>query len=147
MDPLIKAKPDDSGYVTVNDTVRLHYELYQPTGVHKGNILVLMGAFATKDHFAVTARFLADNGYKLCLYNHRGVGKSGPPMMERQTSGVLAADALVLIDTIWGSTFSVAGYFCSYGIAFLGKHPSSQCDQCQNSACSWQHHKHKADDS
>lgn len=66
MDPLGLATLDDEGYITLNDNLRLHYELYRPPAdpadphaaaaasgtssetAKPSPLLMLMGAFATK---------------------------------------------------------------------------------------------------
>lgn len=50
------------------------------------------------------ARYLADHsGHEVCIYDHRGVGRSSEPVLEAQTAAQLAADALVVADTLWGA--------------------------------------------
>lgn len=44
------------------------------------------------------------------MYDHRGVVKSGPPRMEQQTSAMLAADAVALLDGVWGCSTPVHVY-------------------------------------
>jgi hypothetical protein len=39
---------------------------------------------------------------QVMMYDHRGVVKSGPARMEQQTSALLAADAVQLLDAVWG---------------------------------------------
>jgi hypothetical protein len=76
---------------------------------------MLMGAFATKAHFAEMARFIADtSGHEVCIYDHRGVNRSGPPRLEAQTAAQLAADALVVADTLWGPGTPVHVYGCVF---------------------------------
>jgi hypothetical protein len=44
------------------------------------------------------------------MYDHRGVVKSGPPRYEQQTSALLAADAVALLDGVWGRDTPVHVY-------------------------------------
>lgn len=71
---------------------------------------MMMGAFATAAHFANEARVVANAGYEVCIYDHRGVAKSGPARKEQQTAELLASDAAVLIDTLWGPNAAVHVY-------------------------------------
>lgn len=80
------------------------------TSICRPKVLMLMGAFATAIHFANEARMLANKGYEVCIYDHRGVAKSGPARKEQQTAEMLAADAVALIDTIWGPHTAVHVY-------------------------------------
>lgn len=80
---------------------------------------MIMGAFATAVHFADEARFLADKGYEVCTYDHRGVAKSGPGRREQQTAEMLAQDAVVLLDSVWGPTTPVHIYGWVTGLIFL----------------------------
>ena len=111
MDPLGFSTPDVDGFVHLGGSVRVHYELYKPnhqssssaSSSTRSPLLMVMGAFATKFHFAEMARHLADaSGSDVCIYDHRGVGKSSPPILEALTAAQLAADAVVVADTLWG---------------------------------------------
>lgn len=120
MDPLAIAShkgPDTEGYISLNARVRLHYELYKPaegnnsSSSSKSPLLMVMGAFATKVHFAEMARHLSDtSGHEVCIYDHRGVGRSSVPQLEAQTAGQLAADAVVVADTLWGASTPIHVY-------------------------------------
>jgi len=129
MDPLGVATPDVDGFVDLSETVRVHYELYRPPAVgsssvnssstpnstlaSKSPLLMVMGAFATKVHFMDMARHLADkSGHEVCIYDHRGVGKSSPPKLEAQTAAQLAADAVVVADTLWGACTPLHVFGC-----------------------------------
>lgn len=41
-------------------------------------------------------------GFEVLLFDNRGVGKSGPCVLEHQTAQLLAHDAEALIDHVWG---------------------------------------------
>lgn len=120
MDPLAIAQhkqADADGFISVNERVRLHYELYKaPVDSSSANssnspLLMVMGAFATKVHFAEMARYLADtSGHDVCIYDHRGVGRSSTPQLESQTAALLAADAVVVADTLWGASTAIHVY-------------------------------------
>jgi hypothetical protein len=140
MDPAAighRKQPDDEGYVFV-DGSRLHYELYRPSGgyssdssnsssscgsqTNKAPLLMVMGAFATKVHFADMAKYLADtSGHEVLIYDHRGVGRSSNPRLEAQTAAQLAADSLVVTDTIWGASTPIHVYGCVPSGSFAGQ--------------------------
>lgn len=139
MDPLGVATPDVDGFVHLSETVRVHYELYMPPAVgsssvnssstpnstlaSKSPLLMVMGAFATKVHFMETARHLAEkSGHKVCIYDHRGVGRSSPPKLEAQTAAQLAADAVVVANTLWGASTP----FHVFGWVFIWLMPNKQ---------------------
>lgn len=123
MDPIAitrcQKRFSDDGYISVSGGARVHYELYTPgnsssssSGHQRSSssgsssaLLMVMGAFATKVHFADMARYIADtSGLPVAIYDHRGVGRSSPPKLEPQTAAQLAADAVVVADTLWGAS-------------------------------------------
>jgi hypothetical protein len=136
MDPLESAKPDEEGFLQLQRrSGRLHFQLYRPgpptatatststtsttNASVRSPLLMVMGAFALKEHFATTARHIADVcGHEVCLYDHVGVGRSGPSRLEPQTAGGLAADALELADGLWGAGTAFHVYGC---VAFNGR--------------------------
>lgn len=65
-----------------------------------------------QDHFAGEARLLSQHGYEVAMFDHRGVGRSGPPVLQLQSAASLAADAVALIDALWGVYATVHVYGC-----------------------------------
>jgi alpha-beta hydrolase superfamily lysophospholipase len=104
MDPYFDGAPTVSAWFDLSDKIKIHYEVYKPSGSQspRGNVLLVMGAFATKKHFESTAHFLAEHGYEAMLFDHRGVGKSGRCILEHQSTVMLAEDAVKLMDHVWG---------------------------------------------
>lgn len=70
------------------------------------------GAFATSRHFEDVAEYLRDQGYETLLFDHRGVGRNGPCLLENQSAELLAEDALALINHVWGPQTSVHIFGC-----------------------------------
>jgi pimeloyl-ACP methyl ester carboxylesterase len=60
--------------------------------------------------FAVQPKHNALVAVQVIMYDHRGVVKSGPARMEQQTSAMLAADAVQLLDGVWGRNTPVHVY-------------------------------------
>lgn len=119
MDPLAIAThngPNESGFIQLDGSTQLHYELYKPAGgssdsSSKSPMLMVMGAFATKVHFAELARDIADtSGHDVCIYDHRGVGRSSSPVLTAQTAAQLAADGVVVANTLWGAETPIHVY-------------------------------------
>ena len=107
MDPLYAGVwPARCGLFARSASVTLHYELRGKEDATNTALLV-MGAFATRRHFEQLADTLASAGAEVLSYDHRGVGKSKTTdTVDRcasQTSEVLAADALALLDHVWPS--------------------------------------------
>ena len=85
-----------------SSSISLHYELRgAPDSPQK--VLLVMGAFGTRRHFEQLADFLSSSA-EVMSYDHRGIGKSVSSAKDRgasQTSELLAADALALLDHVW----------------------------------------------
>ncbi len=61
-------------------------------------------------HFLQEADLLKGHGYEVLLFDHRGVCKSGPCVLEMQSAAMLAQDALALLDHVWpGQSVHVYG--------------------------------------
>ncbi|KAK9805301.1 hypothetical protein WJX72_012052 [[Myrmecia] bisecta] len=74
-----------------------------------------MGMLATCKHFEELADHLAEK-YEVLLFDYRGVGKSTLESKKScQTSGLLAADTLALVDQVWGPMSAVHLYGVSMG--------------------------------
>ena len=107
MDPLYEGVwPVRSGLFARSSSVSLHYELRGKEEATQKAVLI-MGAFATRRHFEQLADTLASAGAEVLSYDHRGIGKSattaGEERRNSQTSELLAADALALLDYVWAS--------------------------------------------
>jgi len=108
MDPLYVGNwPERCGLFARSASVSLHYELRGNEDAANKALLV-MGACATRRHFEQLADTLASAGVEVLSYDHRGIGRSkSTGALERrasQTSEVLAADALALLDHVWPSS-------------------------------------------
>ncbi|KIY92844.1 hypothetical protein MNEG_15118 [Monoraphidium neglectum] len=124
MDPSVSHAPDRCGTLALPDGSRcnLAWWLFSPAGAGggpaaasappAGRVLVIWGAFATARHFDDVAAHLRDHhGFELLCYHHRGVASSGPCTMDTpQSSALLAADALALVDHVWGPQQAVHLY-------------------------------------
>ena len=90
------------GSFPLSSSISLHYELRgAPDSPQK--VLLVMGAFGTRRHFEQLADFLSSSA-EVMSYDHRGIGKSVSSAKDRgasQTSALLAADALALLDHVW----------------------------------------------
>ena len=111
-------------HVMVSPEVRLYYEIRSSPSATSGEslkMIMIMGAFATMRHYEEQAQFLVEHFTRLHLpievltYDHRGIGKSTTTVSIRQTSRMLANDALALLDHVWGSHASVHIYGASLG--------------------------------
>lgn len=108
MDPLyVGVWPARCGLFARSATVTLHYEL-RGKEESTQKVVLLMGAFATRRHFEQLADTLASAGAEVLSYDHRGIGRSVTASADAnrrnsQTSEVLAADALALLDHVWPS--------------------------------------------
>ena len=125
MDPLFTSVPSRSGRCEVGSSVSLQYELRgSPDAIEK--MVLIMGAFATKRHFEQLADSLAAAGggrrIEVLTYDHRGIGLSTASQpAQSQTSELLAADALALINHVWSPHLAERG--CSlhvYGASMGG---------------------------
>ena len=79
---------------------------------------MIMGAFATMKHFEESAQYIVQHFPRpidVLIYDHRGIGKSTSTSSTRQTSGLLADDALALINHVWGEQSVVHIYGASLG--------------------------------
>ncbi|KAI8609610.1 Alpha/Beta hydrolase protein [Chytriomyces sp. MP71] len=107
--------PSSSGFFPVpglphGSSATLHYELRgDPSSPRK--LVMIMGAFATKRHFAQLAHLLALEGCEVLAFDNRGVGKSScSPARACVNTGTLAADTLKLCDHVFpGAPFHIFG--------------------------------------
>jgi hypothetical protein len=97
-------------YAVVSPEVRLYYEIRSSPSVTSGKslkMIMIMGAFATIRHYEEQAQFLVEHFTRLHLpievltYDHRGIGKSSTTVSIRQTSSMLANDALALLSMLF----------------------------------------------
>jgi pimeloyl-ACP methyl ester carboxylesterase len=105
-----------SDIVTISPEVKLYYELRSSSQVSSQEsvkMIMIMGAFATMRHFEEQAQYLVNyfvsnqTPIQILTYDHRGIGKSVSNQSIRQTTRILANDALVLINHIWGINSSI----------------------------------------
>jgi pimeloyl-ACP methyl ester carboxylesterase len=113
-----------SDFVTVSPEVKLYYEIRSsPNASSKETvkIIMIMGAFATLKHYEEQAKFIVQHfassltPVEILTYDHRGIGKSVSTLRIRQTSRMLANDALSLINQVWGTDSSIHIYGASLG--------------------------------
>lgn len=111
-----------NGVVKINENTEIYYELCSPPNSQEtSKIIMIMGAFATHKHFDEQARFVVNyfshssTPVEILTYDHRGIGKSSTTSKLRQTSRLLANDALFLIEKVWGTNKPVHVYGASLG--------------------------------
>jgi pimeloyl-ACP methyl ester carboxylesterase len=113
-----------SNFATISPEVKLYYEIRSTTYVSSQEsvkMIMIMGAFATMRHYEEQAQFLvnyfASNNtpIQILTYDHRGIGKSVSTQLNRQTSRMLANDALILINQVWSINSSIHIYGASLG--------------------------------
>ena len=111
-------------FVTISPDVKLYYELRSSTYVSSQEsvkIIMIMGAFATMRHFEDQAEYLLNHftsyqtPIQILTYDHRGIGKSVSNQPIRQTTRMLANDALFLINYVWGTNSSIHVFGASLG--------------------------------
>ncbi|KAJ3071524.1 hypothetical protein HDU98_005189 [Podochytrium sp. JEL0797] len=107
MDPLfIVPPPQEQGTFSVQNPhlasqVTLAYEVH---GTGPTNVMLVVGALATAKHFAQLASLIAQRGFRVLTFDHRGIGKSSAtPLLETWTSEVLADDALQLMRHVFAN--------------------------------------------
>lgn len=105
-----------SDFVTISSDVKVYYELRSSTYVSSQEsvkIIMIMGAFATMRHYEDQAEYLLNHftshqtPIQILTYDHRGIGKSISSQSIRQTTRMLANDALFLINHVWGTNSSI----------------------------------------
>jgi pimeloyl-ACP methyl ester carboxylesterase len=103
-------------FVTISPDVKLYYEVRsspQVSSQESVKMIMIMGAFATLKHFEEQAQYLVNyfisnqTPIQILTYDHRGIGKSVSNQSIRQTTRILANDALVLINHVWGVNSSI----------------------------------------
>lgn len=113
-----------SNTLSISPDVQLYYEIRSSSNVSTPDsikMLMIMGAFATMRHFEEQAEHLVehfaakDKRIDILTYDHRGIGKSTSARPVRQTSRMLAHDALLLLNHVWGSNTSVHVFGASLG--------------------------------
>ncbi|PNW84511.1 hypothetical protein CHLRE_03g146287v5 [Chlamydomonas reinhardtii] len=113
--PLGGLQPSKSGYVEVVDMggARLYWEEY---GAASGRPLFAILGATTKipsmGHFVQVA---VERGYRVLLYESRGIGRSSCNAVGRQTTTLLAADAQAVLDGAWGTDSRFALFGISMG--------------------------------
>ncbi|KAG2440041.1 hypothetical protein HXX76_004156 [Chlamydomonas incerta] len=114
--PLGGLQPTRSGYVDVADGggARLYWEEY---GAPTGRALFAIQGATTKipsmGHFIQVA---LERGFRVLVYESRGLGRSSCQVAGRQTTTLLAADAQAVADGAWGPD----SRFVLYGISMGG---------------------------
>jgi pimeloyl-ACP methyl ester carboxylesterase len=63
-------------------------------------LLLIQGMGANIAHWGEPFLAALEPGFELILYDHRGVGRSGPANVDDMTTASLAADALALLDAL-----------------------------------------------
>jgi len=108
------------GNFPLTPSISLHYELRgSPESTSK--VVLVMGAFGTRRHFEQLAEFLSRSA-EVLTYDHRGIGKSTSSGKDRgasQTSDLLAADAIALLDHVWRTSAGADGLHV-YGASMGG---------------------------
>jgi len=113
-----------SNYATISPEVKLYYEIRSSTNESSQEslkMIMIMGAFATMKHFEEQAQFLVNyfaskhTSIEILTYDHRGIGKSASTQVIRQTSRMLANDAFLLMNQIWGINSSIHVFGASLG--------------------------------
>ncbi|CAF0980903.1 unnamed protein product [Adineta ricciae] len=113
-----------SNTCVISPEVELYYEIRSSPNVsseHSLKMIMVMGAFATMRHFEEQANYLVNHfsslqkSIEILTYDHRGIGKSTCTRPERQTSRMLANDAYLLINEVWGKNSSVHVFGASLG--------------------------------
>jgi pimeloyl-ACP methyl ester carboxylesterase len=113
-----------SNFATISPEVKLYYEIRSSPNTSSQEslkIIMIMGAFATLKHFDEQAQYLVNHfaschtSIEILTYDHRGIGKSISTQPIRQTSRMLANDALSLINQIWGANSSIHVFGASLG--------------------------------
>jgi len=114
-----------SDIVTVSPDVKLYYEIRSSPGLPSSKesikLVMIMGAFATMRHFEEQAEYLVNYfsanqlPIEILTYDHRGIGKSLSTQSLRQTTRMLADDALFLINHLWGIHSTIHIYGASLG--------------------------------
>lgn len=106
----------NSNFATTSPEVKLYYEIRSTaneSSQESVKLVMIMGAFATMRHFEEQAKFLVNyfasnqTPIQILTYDHRGIGKSESTTSIRQTSRMLANDALLLINHVWGINSSI----------------------------------------
>lgn len=109
------------GNFPLTPSISLHYEL-RGSAESTSKVLLVMGAFGTRRHFEQLADFLSRSA-EVLTYDHRGIGKttsSGNDRGVSQTSDLLAADAIALLDHVWPSSAGVDDGLHIYGASMGG---------------------------
>jgi pimeloyl-ACP methyl ester carboxylesterase len=108
------------GNFPLTPSISLHYELRgSPESTSK--VVLVNGAFGTRRHFEQLAEFLSRSA-EVLTYDHQGIGRSTSSGKDRdtsQTSDLLAADAMALLDHVW-STGAGADGLHVYGASMGG---------------------------
>jgi predicted alpha/beta hydrolase len=100
--------------ITAADGYRLSAIYARPVGDSIGNIILSSATGIKKEFYINFARFLVQNGYKVLLYDYRGIGESAPDCLKTSASymhewGTLDMNAVLeymvnekkLTDIIW----------------------------------------------
>ncbi|CAF1005122.1 unnamed protein product [Rotaria magnacalcarata] len=100
--------PMKSDYFTLAPDIKIYYELHfsSPPSNSSTKIIMIMGAYATLRNFDESVEYLLEHypsSIEILTYDHRGIGYSKGPTLERQTTSLLARDAYQLVNHVWGN--------------------------------------------
>ncbi|UJR10794.1 hypothetical protein I4U23_014981 [Adineta vaga] len=113
-----------SNTISISAEVQLYYEIRSSPKISSEDsikMIMIMGSFATMRHFEEQAEYLVKHfaslqkSIEILTYDHRGIGKSISTQPLRQTSRMLANDACLLINHVWGTNSSVHVFGASLG--------------------------------
>mmetsp|Transcript_8421 Transcript_8421/g.18022 ORF Transcript_8421/g.18022 Transcript_8421/m.18022 type:complete len:353 (-) Transcript_8421:590-1648(-) len=99
---LIGSLASATGYVQINDATRIYYELHGK-GEGKPKAVILGGGFCKIGFMVFVLQEMLKQGYEVLMYDTRGLGNSTAGN-GCQTTSMLAADCLAVVDQVWGAT-------------------------------------------
>jgi pimeloyl-ACP methyl ester carboxylesterase len=88
---------------------RIFYSLHGPESSDKAPLLFIMGLLGDGHAWHFQAEFFAQQGFRVCTFDNRGVGNSTVPK-GRYTTTMMARDALHLVDHLQWREFHLVGH-------------------------------------